>query len=176
MRTLIISYDTYSWIKYVSGMVIENPDLYEVVVVCKDNERDMKFFPKLCEDAVYMQRRYDLFRVAKDVGLKKISNYTYTDRTLKAELDKFIAEISLFLLVSGVDTILYQNNYILRNVMSHIKAKSFAFGDNYSFDNTKFIYLKKETIDKKISLSKFMLGVHENQERKLFPSVEQLYY
>jgi hypothetical protein len=180
MKKLIVSYDTYSWIKYISGMIIEKPGDYEVVIVCEDTDRDMYYYKGLCDDSIYSQRRYDLFRCSKKIGLKKVSNLNYTYSTLQRNLDKFIAELSVMSLLSGVGTIIYQNNYILRNIIESIGKKSridtFSYQDSYSFENTKFIYLKNETVDKKISLSKYMIGIHDNQENKLFPSVEQLYH
>jgi hypothetical protein len=176
MKKLVISYDSYSWVKYIGGMVIENPNLFEVIIVCEDTERDMECCTRLCDDAIYSQRRYDLFKIAKDIRLKKISNFNYTYSTLLKNLDKFAAEVSLKSVVSGTDTIIYQNNYILRNISKNLGIKSFAYQDNYSLDNTKFIYLKNKTVDKKIALARFMLGVHDREEKKLFPSVEQLYY
>lgn len=176
MKKLVISYDSYSWVKYIGGQVIENPELFEVIIVCQDTDRDMEYCTRLCEDAVYAQRRYDLFRIAKDIGLKKISNFNYTYSALLDNLGKFAAEIALKSVVSGTDTIIYQNNYLLRNIAKNIGVKTFAYQDNYELENTKFIYLKNATVDKKIALSRFMLGVHDKQERKLFPSVEQLYY
>lgn len=176
-KKLIVSYDTYSWVKYISGMIIENPNLYEVVIVCRDEDRDMVYCPFLCEDAVYQQRRYDLFRIAKNIGLKKVSNLNYTYSGLIHNFDRFVAEISIMSLVAGVDTIIFHNQYILRNIMLNMKhIKTLAYGNNFGFENNKFIYLKKETIDKKIELSRFMFGIHDKQERKLFPSVEQLYF
>jgi hypothetical protein len=176
MKKLVISFDSYSWVKYVGGMIIENPDLFEVIIVCQDTDRDMDCCTRLCEDAIYAQRRYDLFRISKDIGLKKISNFNYTYSSLLDNFDKFVAEISLKTIVSGSDTIIYQNNYLLRNIAKNMCIKTFAYSDNYDLDNTKFIYLKNSTVDKKIALSRFMLGIHDKQERKLFPSVEQLYY
>jgi len=73
MRKLIISMDTYYWIRFISGMVFQDSSDYELIIIYRDI-RPVFWMRNLCFDAIYEQRKFDLFNIGKKLGIKKVSN------------------------------------------------------------------------------------------------------
>ena len=71
MRNLIISIDNYSWVKFCAGSILRAPSSFEVLIICSQNEQPIFQHEVICEEARYEQRKYDLFKIGKELGIKK---------------------------------------------------------------------------------------------------------
>ena len=76
MHKLVISLDSYYWIRFVSGTIIHDPSEFELVIVYKDT-RNIFWMKNLCGDAIHEQRKYDLFQIGTELGIKKAINLLY---------------------------------------------------------------------------------------------------
>ena len=112
MRNLVISEDTYSWIKYCSGIILEDPKSFSVMIVCADDERHIIGCTKgLCRDATYVQRAYDTRNIGKEIGLKRVSNLLYD--AVGENIQGLTTQLQLSIMIGGIANIYFQNNDIL---------------------------------------------------------------
>lgn len=152
---LIVALDNYSWINHLSGTIMRSPSEYVVMVILKDTRPILKC-SNLCEEAVYAQRRNDLFQVGKQLRLNKIINLGYEN--LYENPERLIMQLQLQILIGNVQTVYYQNNNFLGSIFSKIQVK-----EKYSF----CVDLKKATnkttltnyeIDRKSELATLLVG------------------
>jgi len=121
-RILVISFNTYSWIYNLSHKIKKDKAIYEVVVVCNDNSIPMQIEERygfiLCEEARYAQRKYDLLRVGKHLGVKKLYNLRYDNDCI--DIEKLTISLQLMMMISGYEKVYYQSVPVLRNIIPAI--------------------------------------------------------
>ena len=166
MRNLILSWNSYEWIKHCSGLIMKNPIDYQVIIVCNDNEKPVAKLPQLCYDARYAQRYYDLAKAGKELGLRKLTSLKYNDG--KIDLGKLIIQLSLVIQTGGINTVYYQYNRMLDSILKPIIcSKKYAFGN---VSPNIHIELTIEEYQKKLSIYKNLVGLYEDDG--LIPVVE----
>ena len=131
-RNLIISYDTYSWIEYCTGLILSEPAFYELIVVCKDDKDRIFECIDLCPEAVYEQRANDLYRVGTELKLKKVSNLLLDEDEL--DIYKLTMQLQLLLLLGNYKNVYVQYNNVLRSIITSIKDK--CSSNLYFYNNT----------------------------------------
>ena len=159
MRNLIISVDTYSWVKNLSGVIMRSPSKFIVMVLLKDI-RPIYQYPILCEDAVYTQRRYDLFQIGKKLGVSKIVNLNYGDLTENTQ--KLVIQLQLQLMMGGIQTVYYQKNEVLDCIFPRIKKLipnlSVCVYDTEKTKSCEQIILTEEEIIEKENIYNLFVG------------------
>lgn len=176
MKKLILSYDSYSFVKYFLYEVFNDISNCEVVIATKDDITPIAGFPDLCQDALFYQRRYDLLKIGNFLGLKKMSNFMFDEADLNVEL--LIKRIQLMIMLSGVREIFFQSHVVLSPVMKAIKNNFgipvFKFGD---YTSSFFIERKltQEESDKKGRCVDICTGAPERFFHNTDFRVERLY-
>lgn len=161
IKNLILTTDTYNWISYCSGLVLQNPEQFELIQIFKDKRKiwSCKF---LCNEAIDVQRRYDLFKIGKEIGLKKVSMMNYDASIL--EIDKLIVQLQLYIYLSNFKSIFCQKGVkyleeVVSKIVDNTKSDLFFFGNNK--DNAEFkmqIEIEDKVLEKKRLLIKLMAG------------------
>ena len=134
MKTLILSFNTYDWIFYCVDIIKSVPKEYEVMIVCNDNDKPIKAFPELCKEARYLQRKNDIEKVGRKIGLRKIHNLRMNDGCI--DVEKLLISIQLSVVIGGIKKIIYQNSEILNQIVPKI-CKSLNIECN-SFDEISY--------------------------------------
>lgn len=120
MKKLIISLNSYDWIiDSCISVIRKEPSKFDIMIVCKDNKNPIKICKSLCSDAIYSQRAYDLFKVGKELGIKKITNLMYNIDNL--DIQKLIAQLQLYILISGVKDVYFQDISILNSIFKSVR-------------------------------------------------------
>jgi len=174
---LIVSWDTYSWIKYCSGLILQGRDKeFDVVIVCEDTEPSCNF-DGLCEEAIYAQRNYDLFRIGKELGGRKMMNMQYKSEN---DLERVLAQIQLQIFFSNISEVYFENKYSLVKffikLTETIGTYCMTFGEttiNYLVKAE--VYLTDKEFEKKNSLKELMTCIHDKNEVSDFSKKEIFY-
>ena len=172
---LILSWDSYSWIKYTSGLIKKNPKNYELLLVTKDCWDQVIFCKSfLCQEALYEQRKDDVFRVAKKLGLRKVYNLGY----FYIEVEKLIAQLQLKFLFTKYNKIYYQDVFILSEVIKRLiqNTPCLKFGMlKKGFIIDEKVYLSDQEVESKLSLAKMISGAKDYDDITLYPVVETFF-
>ena len=175
MRKLVISLDSYYWVRFVSGTIIQDPSEYELVIVYKDL-RNIFWMRNLCADAIYEQRKYDVFQIGTELGIKRANNLRYDYEGIN--LEKFSAELHLYIMLNNIKEIYLQNNIILNRIFGELKKKYdlklFVYG-NCDAEEIKKVKLTKQEYLKKLELKKLMVGINNKAEKDLNFPIERFY-
>lgn len=174
-RKLILSLLTYDWIPHTAGMIAQNSNEYELVVIYRDI-RPIFWIRNLCTFAILEQRRHDLFCIGKRIGLKKISNLQYLVENIY--LEKFITELHLYIMLNNIQEVYFQNNIILVNIFRELKKKYniqlYIYGE-CSTKQIKNIMLSKYEYQEKTNLKKLMVGINNKSEINVNLPFERFY-
>ena len=175
LKKLIISYDTYSWMKYTSGLIVTEPHDYIIMIVCKDDRRTILDCEKLCKDAIYAQRRQDLFAVGKYLKIKKLYNLGCEPDIINVQ--KLIAQIQLNVMLSQISEIYYSDNIFLNRIFKVFPqgVKVYSFGIIEDRPVEKEIKLSVKNYDIKRKISDLMIGVNNKREKLYFSYTEKFY-
>lgn len=165
-KSLIVSVDTYSWIKYCTGRIIKDPKNFSILIVCADDEKSILGCEKLCSNAIYAQRSYDLNIIGEKLGLRKIANLLYD--SIGEDIYKLTAQLQLNILIGGISVIYFQEDEILRNIFKSLKKnidiEYYEYGHMFPSVDDIAARLDSETVDKKMHLNNYMIGINnENQ-------------
>lgn len=159
MRKLVISWGSYDWIYHCAGIIMREPANFDVIIICSDDDIPILKLPELCEGAVYIQRSYDLSRIGKEFGIRKLMNLRYDSTCINVE--KLIMGLQLYISMSGIKEIYYYGNQllnrILRKMNDKFKLSLFAYSDITS-DGIRLIKLTEEEIKRKNRLQGLMIG------------------
>lgn len=162
-KILIISTDSYLWFKYCAGLLIEEDCEKELIILKNDSERPILNCKNLCKEAIYEQRRYDVFQLCKRLGIKKASNLAFEDN-----LSKLIMQLQVTIRIGQISEVYFSFDDILYSILYKMEDKDiYGFG-NYNFISKHLIqplkigktrHLDEETIKTKKQLTKHMVGV-----------------
>ena len=175
MKRLIISFNTYDWMKWCSGMLITEPHDYMIMVVCKDDRRPILECEQLCRDAIYAQRRHDLFTIGKYLKIKKLYNLNCEPDIIN--IHKLVAQIQINIMLSQIGEIYYSDNMFLNRIFKVFPkgVKVYSFGDIVDTLPSKEIRLSIKDYDKKKGVSDLMIGVNNKTEKLYFSYTEKFY-
>lgn len=178
MKKLILSYYTYDWIKYCAGMIQRNPEEYTVIILCKDDKRPIVDCVDLCTKALYEQRTYDLFRIGKELGIKKLINLNY--ETNNIDIEKLIVQLQIYIIIGGIAEVYCQHIDFLTNILCEISKKSntkiFLYGNKMCEEDViQEIYLSDSEMTTKFTLCNLMVGIANLKELPIFKTEETFY-
>ena len=169
MRNLIISYDTYSWLIHTAGLILSKRNEYFEIIVVRDEHKPIYKMEDLCDEAVVVQRRNDMFIAGKELGVKKISNLKFD-----GDVERLVIQLNIFLKLGGFSTIYYQYQDIIHSIINgmDISQKLFTYGkyiDNikpviFQFDDA-ILNQKADIIDRMVGLPK---GVNVSKNEILY--------
>ncbi len=169
MRNLILSWDTYSWIKYCSGTIIRKSIEFEVMIISGD-KKPMINYNIICKDATVEQRRWDLFKIGKELGIKKMQNLMYSDSD---PIEKLLAQLQLQMIIGAPRAIYYQSNEVLNLVFKKFKETIDMNIYSYSgIGGNDTVYLTDKEYKEKTDLIQLMVGVSTLDDIIMFPKVE----
>lgn len=165
-RKLIISYDTYSWVGRCAGFIFRNSDLFSIIIVNRDDKRPIYGGINLCNNAIYEQRIFDLFRLGKALGVKKILNLNYTEEDM--DIEKLIMYLQLYITIGGTTEIYFQPIEILDNILMSVKNKFnielFSYSKPSKEKDVTEVLLTDAEISMKFNLRELMVGIHSLDE------------
>jgi len=159
---LIISLDSYSWIKYCSGLIMnsDDSDSFSVMIINKDDKRPISNSKFLCEEAIYAQRVYDIRNIGRKLGVKKISNLLQNEDRI--DIYKVTTQIQLNVIIGNVKKIYFQHCYFLNNVMKSVKKIAnidvYSYGKKLSGDEA--VILNNEDIKRKEEIINSITGYY----------------
>jgi len=156
MKKLIISYSTYSWIKYCSGMIIQEPNTFSVMIVMAEKDKPIYGCANLCKAAIYEQRSEDLYNIGIKIGVKELTNFRNTIETF--DIHKLIAQLQLKIMLGGIEEIYYQKSKLLDIIFNKMNKKLCVNIYSYGKNGDKVIELSQNEYSKKLSLKEFMIG------------------
>lgn len=171
MKKLVVSWDTYTWVHNLAGIIARNPRDYEVVIVTRDDQTPMHWTDKLCKKAVYTQRMDDIFWVGKTLGVPKLSNMQINP--LELDEEKLIAELQMKIVFGGYNEVYVQDNALLERIFRAIKKKiniSVAVFDRFEGLSDTYT-LSDEEVERKRELLQLMHALphyvltYDNEER-----------
>lgn len=171
-KKLIISFDSYSWIKYTSGLILQNPKEFSVIILTKDDSTPIYHSNNLCKKAVYAQRAYDLRRIGKKIGLSELMNLQYDEN--KIDILTLTTQLCLKVLLDGVKEIYYSDKDLLNKLIASLNKnyniQIYKFGvEDY---NTEIKLSEKEYVIKK-SLNKNLIGAPSLESILNFENTEK---
>ena len=176
MKNLIVSWDSYSWIKFCSGMITRNPDEFKIMIVHSDDNLPILGCKNLCRQAVYAQRRFDIFSIGRKLGVKHISNLNYEN---DQPFESMVANIQINIMLQTPQSIFYQNKKVLNGLFKEINKKfeidTYSFGVNVDNSKCLKVELTEEEIISKNSLKDMMVGVNNTSYLTVFPRIEKFY-
>jgi len=179
MNKLIVSWRSYDWIKYVSGLTIQEPSKCQLIVVHADDDRLLYCFDRLCRNAIYEQRKHDLATTGNYIGIPKATNLLYRDATL--DLYKLAAHMHINILMGGIQEVYFQSTGLLYPLFKNIqkentRVKFYHYGvPDLENEFTKNNFLSDKEYEKKLFLRNFMVGIGEESETEGFSRVETYY-
>jgi len=174
-KKLIISWSTYEFMKYISGLIITEPADYIVMVICKDDRRPILGCEQLCRDAIYAQRRHDLFAVGKYLKIKKLYNLNCEPDVINVH--KLVAQIQINIMLSQIGEIYYSDNIFLNRIFKVFPkgVKVYSFGDIVDIPPSKEVRLSIKDYDKKKGVADLMVGINNKKEKLYFSYTEKFY-
>jgi ribosomal protein L30/L7E len=119
MKRVIISWNSYDWLYSFLHLIEDSEDSFEVIIVCGYSDETSKNNPKLCREARYEQRKFDMIKIGKELGIKKISNLGYCEDN--PNIYKLITQLSLYFGVSNMKEVYCTDNAILLGILKSIK-------------------------------------------------------
>ncbi|MHA2113723.1 MAG: hypothetical protein ACW98W_19870 [Candidatus Hodarchaeales archaeon] len=158
-RKMVVSWDTYSWVHSLAGTIAKSPKLYEVIVVTKDSYSPICGCKHLCEEAIYAQRAYDLWKIGTEIGVRKLANMLYDEHDIDMEV--LTAKLQMQVVLTGVKEVYFQFNSVLLNIFRAIQKKIdinlFVFdADDMGYQNV--VYLDEHELNKKRDLQRYLVG------------------
>ena len=179
MKNLIVSLDSYSWVRFCAGTIARNPSAFEVIIVCYDANKPIYNCPQLCKNAVYEQRKSDLFKIGKYLGIRRLHNLNYPK---DFDVDKLTVELQLRVGLGFIQRVYYQHNKVLDNIFDKIKQKTdvevYSYNRIYSNHQREVKMrstLSVEEIAAKMNLRKFMIGIADIKELD-FPVIVERFF
>lgn len=177
MRSLILSLNSYKWVRNCAGLILQDPNRFDVIIVNKDNHRPIGRYKSLCKNAVYEQRKYDIYRIGKRLGLKKVSNLGYYGIKDSLSVQKLVTQLTLHITISGIKEIFCEDNYnllqICKSICNERNLKLYIYGTDKPASLE--IELSNEQFKTKQSLEYLLVGSNNRYETDMNMSVEGFY-
>lgn len=175
MKKIIISLDSYSWIKYCAGLILENSSEFSVMLIYKERGEDgMLNCGRLCMDAIAAQRRHDISRIGRKLGVKRIINLNYENFF---DEDHLRINLKLESTFGNVQELYYPYNTVLNPVLEDVcksmNVETFSFGDNINKKEKKRVDTSKFK-NELFEIKQIMIGV-SNVKQLEFPNIEKFY-
>jgi len=179
MKNLIVSLDTYSWIRYCSATIMRDPSTFEVIIIRYDSDKPIYNCPQLCRNAVYEQRKSDLFRIGKELGIRRLYNLNYPE---DFDIEKLTVELQLRVGLGFTQRIYHQHDKILSDIFDKIRQKTnieiYSYGKGY-FGHQREVRIRNvlsaDEAAAKMNLRKLMIGISDTKELE-FPLIVERFF
>lgn len=161
-RKLIVSWNSYTWVHSLAGLISRNPKSFDVLIVCDDSNLPTHWTrAKFCKEAIYAQRKYDLFQIGTQLGIQKLSNLLYDPENL--DIENLAAKLQMHILMTNPQEIYFQDIGILYEIFfvlnKKLKIDIFAF-DKFT-NTTDIISLTDEEQEEKNKLFNLIVADSE---------------
>jgi len=175
MKKIIISLDSYSWIRYCAGLILENSSEFAIMLVYKERgENGMLGCERLCMEAIASQRRHDIARIGRKLNIKRIINLNYEDFF---DEDHLIINLKLESTFGNVKELYYPENKVLTPILEDVgnsmNIPTYSFGENINKSEKKRVDTNQFK-DKLLEIKKIMIGI-SNVHQLEFPTIEKFY-
>ena len=112
----------YEWIYHLAEKIEKENSMVEVVIVCDDNDVPMQIEEeygfRLCDEARYIQRKYDLLKAGKTLGVKRLQNLRYKNGCV--DIEKLTVSLQLLVLMNRYNKIYWQDVELLNRIIPAI--------------------------------------------------------
>ena len=175
MKNVILSKDTYSWIRYTSGLILQNPKEYAVFILFKDN-RAIDGNKNLCEDAVYIQRKHDLATIGEKLCLSELYNFNCIQSN-DLDFKRLIARLSLYFTLGNTKRVYCPDDKMLRKIIRNINKniEIWTYDKKIKTEDFKQIKLDPVKFKRKIDISKYIVGNGSNNDLDTAKETEIFY-
>jgi len=153
---LVISLDTYAWMFNIIGLISRTPQDFVIMIVTDDSNSPIASLKKLHKDVVYLQRIYDIKKIARLLGIPKIINLKHIPT--KIDLHKLVAEIQLQVLLGGISNIIYQKSYFLDEIIKNIYYKNEYVTNISSYTSSSIPFTMHDVGDIEVKLTGFEIS------------------
>lgn len=179
-RKLIIAINTYDWIPYVAGTILQEKDNFEVLRIFSDQNNSIFWCRNLCSSAIFEQRRFDFNKICKSLGVKKASSLNYNEAIFdESYVKSMITKLRVFIMFNLVSEIYIPNNILLVNIFKELGKLSnstvYIYGNNCETEEIKKVILEQENYVEKIELRKLMIGINKKEDLDLYKPIERFY-
>lgn len=179
MRKLILTINTYDFIPFVSGMMLsEIENDFEILRIFSDQNNSIFWVRNLCASAIFEQRRYDLNKIGKYVGAKKVASLNYNEYGFNEnQVQSMAAKLRVLTLFNMTNEIYIPNNLLFINIFKEYSdnSKIFVYGNDCETEEIKRIILTEDTYKNKIGIRKLMVGIHKKEDLDLYKPIERFY-
>jgi len=175
MKKIILSLDAYGWIKYCSGLILENSSEYRIMLIYKERGEDgIVGYKKLCMEAIAAQRRHDIARIGRKLGIKSIINLNYEHFI---DEDHLVMNLKLESTFGKVSELYCPYNEVLSPILDKIAkeigVETFYFGNNINRKEKKIVDTSKFS-SKLQDIQTAMIGIPDTSYLE-FPLIENFY-
>lgn len=176
-KKLIISNDSYSWIKHCAGSILKEEAPTELIVLYKDDLKPIHGMRDLCKKAIYEQRKYDITNICRFIGIEKASNINHT-----GNIQQLATNLHLTLKLNKIDEIYHPYDELLLPMLQEMtsgiacKTKVFIYGSKNKIDDkisdgfsdywksrelveNKTVNIDNDSFDRKLKIANLMIGV-----------------
>lgn len=174
MNNLVVSLDTYSWIKHTAGIIIKEPSSFSVLIVFSESDRYIEGYENLCPNAIYAQRSNDLYNIGTEIKIPELGNLLFNGNI---NVEKLVTDLTLKITLGNIRTVYYQKSKILDNIFKGLQNKINNI-EIYSYSTKRNIYdiqidLTENEYRKKLALRKYMIGVPNMSLKSNFREYER---
>jgi hypothetical protein len=182
-KRLVISNDSYSWIKHCAGTILMNETPTELIILYKDDLKPIYKMSDLCKKAIYVQRKYDITNICRFLGVGKASNINHD-----GNIQKLATTLHLTLKLNKIDEIYYPFDEVLFSMIENMtdkidnKTKKFIYGSSEKITNkvpsdfwndyimvkNKLVEIDNDNFDRKLKISNLMIGVPHPSYRMMY--------
>ena len=175
MKNVILSKDTYSWVKYTSGLILQNHKEYAVFVLFKDN-RPIDGNKNLCESAVYTQRKHDLATIGEKLCLSELYNFNCIQSN-DLDFKRLIARLALYFTLGNTKRVYCPDDKMLRKIIRNINKniEIWTYDKKIKTEDFKQIKLDPVKFKRKIDISKYIVGNGSNNDLDTAKETEIFY-
>ena len=168
---LIISNDTYTWVKHTAGLIMREPKRFSVMIVNSDCNKPLCNYPNLCEEAVYIQRAEDLCNIGMKLGIASLTNLRHVSNNL--DVYKLTTQLTLQITIGDIREVYYQNNDLLNSIFANLhNVPTFSYGSSKC---TKSIQLSDDEFNRKLELVEMIIGMSSKSDITGFNKTEEFY-
>ena len=158
---------TYSWIRHCAGLVAKNPKEFQLFILYSDDSTPIPSCPNLCRDALYVQRTDDLFKICKELGIKKVVNLNIN--VDEWDIYDLSTKLQLSILIGGVNRIIYQYDIRLNSILvtlhnvTGVQLLAYNIHNRVDFP-TLITNLSKYEVEQKLLLNRYMIGSYDKED------------
>ena len=181
MKKLMITIDTYSWMPYVSGTILQEEADFELLRLFGDQFNSIFWCRNLCTASIFEQRRFDFYKIGRAINAKKVSSLNYNESTFNSKhVETLITKLKVYTMFNVIQEIYIPDNLLFMNIFKKLSetsnAEIYVYGDSAKESTElKRVILTKEVYREKLELRKLMVGIHKKEDLDLYNPIERFY-